>query len=109
MGAIERLLWSLVASLNCDQPDDVKSETAALRRPAASNKRIELLEQLKGLIGIVTPYKSQVRAIKDQLYRLLRNQFGADCPQEYIEVNTVDGYQGREKDIIIFSCVRSND
>ena len=29
--------------------------------------------------------------------------------QETIEVNTVDAFQGREKEIIIFNCVRSND
>lgn len=56
----------------------------------------------------MTPYKSQVRAIKDKLFKLLRQSFDIDRPLDYIEVNTVDGYQGREKDIIIFSCVRSN-
>lgn len=29
--------------------------------------------------------------------------------QDTIECNTVDAFQGREKDIIIFNCVRSND
>ena len=49
-------------------------------------------------IGIITPYAGQVRAIRDALTE--RN--------DSVEVNTVDGYQGREKDVIIFSCVRSN-
>ena len=29
-------------------------------------------------------------------------------PAEYVEINTVDAFQGREKDIIVFSCVRSS-
>jgi regulator of nonsense transcripts 1 len=49
-------------------------------------------------IGIVTPYAGQVRAIRDNLTESLQG----------VEVRTVDGYQGREKDVIIFSCVRSN-
>ena len=49
-------------------------------------------------IGIVTPYAGQVRAIRDMLPESMQG----------IEVRTVDGYQGREKDVIIFSCVRSN-
>ncbi len=46
-------------------------------------------------IGVITPYDAQ----KDLLRRLL---------PEDIEVNTVDGYQGREKEIIVISFVRSN-
>jgi regulator of nonsense transcripts 1 len=49
-------------------------------------------------IGIVTPYAGQVRAIRDMLPESMQG----------VEVRTVDGYQGREKDVIIFSCVRSN-
>ena len=49
-------------------------------------------------IGIVTPYAGQVRAIRDMMPESLQS----------VEVRTVDGYQGREKDVIIFSCVRSN-
>lgn len=49
-------------------------------------------------IGVITPYAAQVRAIRDVLPESLID----------LEVKTVDGYQGREKEVIIFSCVRSN-
>ncbi len=45
-------------------------------------------------IGIISPYADQVKIIQDQ------------TP---VEVKTVDGFQGREKEIIIISTVRSND
>ena len=49
-------------------------------------------------IGIITPYAGQVRAIRDLLPETMHS----------VEVRTVDGYQGREKNVIVFSCVRSN-
>jgi hypothetical protein len=54
-------------------------------------------------IGIITPYSAQTRLISSQLQKLL----GPDVASE-IEVNTVDGFQGREKEVIIISFVRSN-
>jgi regulator of nonsense transcripts 1 len=53
----------------------------------------------KGDIGVITPYAGQVRAIRHSMREALDD----------IEVRSVDGYQGREKEVIIFSCVRSND
>lgn len=58
---------------------------------------------LKGKIGIITPYKAQ-------LYRL-RSQFAqrfGDAITDEIEFNTTDAFQGRECEIIIFSCVRAS-
>lgn len=52
-------------------------------------------------IGIVTMYKEQVFELK----RVFRARYGADI-DSVIDFNTVDGFQGQEKDIIILSCVR---
>ena len=50
-------------------------------------------------IGIVTPYASQVALLR-QLSTALPNG-------RQIEIKSVDGFQGREKELIVFSAVRS--
>ena len=67
----------------------------------------ELIGEVKGRIGIITPYKAQVRLIKDLLAQWLRGLKGINTRGD-IEVNTVDAFQGQEKDVIIMSCVRAN-
>ncbi|KAJ1815437.1 DEAD-box type RNA helicase, partial [Coemansia sp. RSA 2598] len=53
-------------------------------------------------IGIITPYKQQLR----KLIEKFSQAFGSKVT-DVIEFNTVDGFQGQEKDVIIFSCVRA--
>ena len=60
---------------------------------------------MKGRIGIISPYKSQVRYMRGALARF-GHKLGLGKEGD-IEVNTVDAYQGREKDIIIISTVRT--
>lgn len=58
---------------------------------------------LTGKIGIITPYKAQLFE--------LRNRFTARYGEgitNIIEFNTTDAFQGRECEIIIFSCVRAS-
>ena len=53
-------------------------------------------------IGIISPYRSQQRVIRSAL------QQQVERPTDRVEVNTIDRYQGRDKDCIIISLVRSN-
>ncbi|KAG6515462.1 uncharacterized protein LOC121971003 [Zingiber officinale] len=54
-------------------------------------------------IGVISPYAYQVKAIKDKLGSRYESEDGFD-----VRVNSVDGFQGEENDVIIFSTVRSN-
>ncbi|KAH7418017.1 SEN1 N terminal-domain-containing protein [Cadophora sp. MPI-SDFR-AT-0126] len=56
----------------------------------------------KGKIGIITSYKAQLTEMKARFAR----KYGDDIFEE-IEFNTTDAFQGREREIIIFSCVRA--
>lgn len=57
-------------------------------------------------IGIITPYAAQARAIK----AALGIQGGKPVPGvQQPEVSSVDGFQGREKELIFVSCVRANE
>jgi len=55
-------------------------------------------------IGVISPYSGQIIKIRKEVNSIQanRNQL------KKIEIKSVDGFQGREKDFIIFSCVRSS-
>ena len=55
--------------------------------------------------GIISPYKGQVRILRT----LLRRDEFFKPYRSLISVNTVDGFQGQERDIILVSMVRSNE
>lgn len=57
---------------------------------------------LDSRIGIVTMYRAQMLELKKQF----AVKFG-DSILKKVDFNTVDGFQGQEKDIIILSCVRA--
>lgn len=54
-------------------------------------------------VGIITPYKSQLRELKMRFI----SQYGPSITEE-IDFNTTDAFQGRESEVIIFSCVRAS-
>ena len=55
-------------------------------------------------IAVCTPYAAQARLIR-RMVRGLQQHTGPP----FIEVSSVDGFQGREKEAVVFSAVRSND
>ena len=61
-----------------------------------------------GTVGIITPYSGQVTLLKSMMSSDL--EFLALIRQKplAIEVKSIDAYQGRERDLIFFSTVRSN-
>ena len=78
------------------------------------------IEQLKGYItkigrerflderidvGMISPYKAQVQYLR----RLVRNDAFFKPYRQAITINTVDGFQGQERDVIFISLVRANE
>ncbi|KAH0570906.1 putative DNA helicase [Spironucleus salmonicida] len=92
------LFWSL-------QSEESQDSSMSYYNNVEADSVLSMIQQLlieykinQQNIGIITPYAAQQSLLKNQL---------VNYPQ--IEVNSVDGFQGREKDVIIFSAVRSND
>ena len=56
-------------------------------------------------VGIISPYRAQVQYLK----RLLNKRAFFKPFRHLISVNTVDGFQGQERDVILISLVRAND
>lgn len=82
--------------------EELEPEGESRRNPSEGQTVLRKLDQLReaGIrsrsVGVITPYAAQVRWLREN----------TDDP--HLEIDTVDGFQGREKDVIVISLVRSN-
>ena len=56
-------------------------------------------------VGVISPYRAQVQYLR----RLFKKKEFFKPYRQLISVNTVDGFQGQERDVILISLVRAND
>ncbi|MBN1444456.1 MAG: IGHMBP2 family helicase [Planctomycetes bacterium] len=102
-GAGAAPLW-FVDTAGCGYDEELEAEGDSRENPGEAEVVARLVEDLVGLgvaprhIGVITPYSAQVRRLRERLSGL-----GPD-----IEVDSVDGFQGREKEALVISLVRSN-
>jgi len=98
-------LWCSNAGHNRDQIVAAISQQAAELDYAAAfhfahPKSFELASRVAALapgdLAVIAPYEAQVRLLRELI-------------PEAVEVDTVDGFQGREKEAVLLSLVRSND
>nr|XP_016443258.1 PREDICTED: uncharacterized ATP-dependent helicase C29A10.10c-like [Nicotiana tabacum] len=90
---------------------DKKSGTLSLYNECEADAAVEVLKFFKkrfpsefvgGRIGIITPYRRQLSLLRSRFSSAFGSSITAD-----MEFNTVDGFQGREVDIVILSTVRA--
>ncbi len=88
--------------------EKVKTETLSTYNEEEARLLIRLLEKenLEAMsIGIIAPYKAQVEVLTK-----LVNHSNALAPfRSKIDINSVDAFQGQERDVIYISLVRSNE
>jgi superfamily I DNA and/or RNA helicase len=101
--ATEAPLW-FIDTAGCGYEEETEAEGESKENPLEAEAAARHAEALlaagvpPGAIGVITPYSAQVRRLRERL-----GGAGGD-----LEIDTVDGFQGREKEAIVLSLVRSN-
>ncbi|KAJ0777255.1 putative P-loop containing nucleoside triphosphate hydrolase, DNA2/NAM7 helicase, helicase [Helianthus annuus] len=67
-------------------------------------RSVKSLGIAKVSVGIITPYKLQLKCIQREFEDVLKSEEGKD-----LYINTVDAFQGQERDVIMMSCVRASN
>ncbi|WOK91590.1 helicase sen1 isoform X4 [Canna indica] len=75
----------------------------ALRMYEHLQKTVKANGGKKVSVGIITPYKLQLKCLQREFDEVMNTEEGKD-----IYINTVDAFQGQERDVIIMSCVRAS-
>lgn len=96
---------AFIDTAGCDMEETKEEDGESLKNMGEADIVIAYVGKLTAAgmrpadIGVITPYAAQVT--------LLRSMRSADIGSK-IEISTVDGFQGREKEAIVISMVRSN-
>ena len=111
------MTWIDTAKLDIDSHEELVGETYGRINRAEAQLTIDTLQQYferlgrhhvldeRLDVGIISPYRAQVQLLR----RMLRKNAYFKPLRHLITVNTVDGFQGQERDIIVISLVRNND
>lgn len=101
----EEPVITFIDTAGCGFSEIQNPETLSFYNPQEAEILVKYLKNLvqkypKASLGIISPYKQQVRLMEELVMQeeLLKNS----------KIDTVDGFQGEEKDIIAISLVRSN-
>jgi ATP-dependent RNA/DNA helicase IGHMBP2 len=109
-----------IDTAGCGYEETPNEDTGSLANPEEAKLLFRHLErvfyQLQEIkpekpisIGIISPYRSQVHLLKDALLVFKGTDvFQSLASQVEIEVNTIDSFQGQERDMVYISLVRSN-
>ena len=99
--------YTYIDTVGCGFDEDLNYKTKSLKNEGEFFIVREFLLRIKERIighsiGIISPYGEQVRFLRSAV------EEETELSDLDIEVNTIDGFQGEEKDFIIISLVRSN-
>ena len=111
------ITWVDTADLGLEAHEELVGETYGRINRAEARLTIDTMQQYferlgrqrvldeRLDVGIISPYRAQVQYLR----RLLRKSAYFKPLRQLISVNTVDGFQGQERDIIVISLVRNNE
>ncbi len=111
------MTWIDTATLDIEAHEELVGETYGRINRAEARLTIDTLQHYferlgrqrvldeRLDVGIISPYRAQVQL----LLRMLRRSTYFKPLRHLITVNTVDGFQGQERDIIVISMVRQNE
>jgi superfamily I DNA and/or RNA helicase len=100
--------FEFIDTAGCGFQEKIKKETLSTYNEDEAKLVIKLLAQNitdDNSIGIIAPYKAQI----EYLGELLQAEEILDVIKENISINTVDAFQGQERDVIFISLTRTND
>lgn len=97
-----------IDTAGCGFTEKVKKETLSTYNKEEADLLVKHLSNNLSLdksVGIIAPYKAQIELLRD----LVMKNPAFDAVRENIVVNTVDAFQGQERDVIYIGLTRSND